>query len=131
MTATPYVADVFALAGQSADFRRVLATAEHTQLVIMTLAPGEEIGSEVHDGIDQVLLVLEGSGATVVDGEEQPVARGSAIVVPAGVRHNVIADDAAPMRIVTVYAPPDHAPDTVHPTKADAEADEHDEPPGP
>jgi mannose-6-phosphate isomerase-like protein (cupin superfamily) len=126
----PYVADLFRAARDSADFRRVLATTEHTQLVVMTLPPGGEIGEEVHLGIDQTLLVVDGSGRAVLDGEPTPIGPGHVVVVPAGTRHNIVADDPLPMHLVTVYGPPDHAPDTVHHTKAEAEADTHDIPPG-
>jgi mannose-6-phosphate isomerase-like protein (cupin superfamily) len=129
VTEGPYVADVFGIARDSSDFRRVLATTKHTQLVVMTLPPGGEIGAEVHDGIDQTLLIVDGTGRAVLDGEPTPIGPGHAVVVPAGTRHNVIADDVLPMRLVTVYGPPDHAPGTVHHSKADADADERDTPP--
>ncbi len=129
LTRHGFVADLSEILRAGAEFRRVLATTERTQLVVMTLQAGEEIGAETHDGIDQILVVLEGSGSAVIDGEATRIARGAAVVVPAGVRHNVIAADAGPLQLVTVYGPPDHAPGTVHRTKAEAEADEHDEPP--
>lgn len=130
MTTRPYVADLFGLARDNADFRRVLSTAKLSQLVVMTLPAGTDIGEEVHHGIDQTLLIIEGSGRAVLDGESTPVGPGYVIVVPEGTRHNVVADEALPMRLATIYAPADHAPDTVHHTKADALADPRDVPPG-
>jgi mannose-6-phosphate isomerase-like protein (cupin superfamily) len=129
MEPAAYVADLFGVARDSTDFRRVLATTKHSQLVVMTLPPGGEIGAEVHEGIDQTLLVIDGTGRAVLEGEPTPLGPGHVVVVPAGTRHNVVADDARPLRLATVYGPPDHAPDTVHHTKADADADEHDVPP--
>ena len=120
---------MFAAARANEDFRRVLATTKHTQLVIMTIPPGGEIGSEVHDGIDQVLLAVEGSGTSVLDGAETPFAAGHAVVVPEGTRHNFVNTGETPLRIVTIYGPPDHRPGTVHHTKADADRDESDVPP--
>jgi mannose-6-phosphate isomerase-like protein (cupin superfamily) len=130
MSEGPYVSDVFGIARENTDFRRVLATTKHTQLVVMTLPPGGEIGEEVHDGIDQLLLVVDGSGRALLDGDVTPVGPGYAVVVPSGTRHNVVSDDVLPMRLVTVYGPPDHRPGTVHHTKADADADKFDVPPG-
>jgi mannose-6-phosphate isomerase-like protein (cupin superfamily) len=130
MTATEaYHGDVFGEARKSEDFRRVLATGRHTQLVIMTIPPGGEIGSEVHEGIDQVLIGIDGSGMSVLDGVETPFSAGDAVLVPEGTRHNFLNTGTDPLRIVTVYGPPDHAPGTVHHTKADADRDESDVPP--
>jgi mannose-6-phosphate isomerase-like protein (cupin superfamily) len=126
---TPYVGALFAQAAANADFRRVLATGPHTQLVLMTLKPGEEIGSEVHDGIDQVLINIHGDGKTVLDGEEYPFITGDVVVVPEGVEHNIVNTGAHPMRLATVYGPPDHKPGVVHHTKTEAEHDEEDVPP--
>jgi len=124
-----YRAHLFSQVSANDDFRRVLATTEHTQLVVMTIPPGGEIGEEVHKGIDQILIAVEGSGVSVLDGDEAPFRAGDVVVVPAGTRHNFrcLGDD--PLRLATVYGPPDHAPGTVHHTKADADADESDVPP--
>lgn len=124
-----YRADLFAVAEANEDFRRVLATTTHTQLVVMTIPPGGEIGSEVHQGIDQVLFALEGNGISTLDGVDQPFRRGDVAVVPAGTRHNFVNNGSKPLRIITVYGPPDHPPGTVHATKADADSDESDVPP--
>jgi mannose-6-phosphate isomerase-like protein (cupin superfamily) len=124
-----YHSDLFGQARANEDFRRVLATTKHLQLVVMTIPPGGEIGSEVHHGIDQVLIAVEGSGTSVLAGVRKPFAEGDVVVVPEGTEHNFVNTGAGPLRVVTVYGPPDHAPDTVHHTKADADRDEHDEPP--
>jgi mannose-6-phosphate isomerase-like protein (cupin superfamily) len=105
-------------------FRRVLHTTDHVQLVVMTLRPGEDIGAEVHLHNDQVVTLVEGEVRAEVAGETSQVGSGSIVVVPAGVRHNFINTGSGPVRLYTFYSPPDHAPDTVHLTKADAEAAE-------
>lgn len=102
------------------DFRRVLHTTELTQIVLMTIQPGEDIGQEVHD-LDQVLVFVEGSGESVLDGKRSPVRAGDLVVVPAGAEHNFINTGTVPLRLYTVYAPPEHAPGTVHVTRTDAE----------
>lgn len=125
----PYEGDLFALARENSDFRRVLSTTKHTQLVIMTLAVGEDIGAEVHHGIDQVLIAVEGSGRSILNGREFSFSAGHVVVVPEGTEHNFINTGSGPLRIITVYGPPDHRPGTVHRSKADALRDEDDEPP--
>ncbi len=107
---------------ENGDFRRVLYTAPHSQLVLMTLQPGEEIGLERHDGIDQFIRVEAGQGEAILDGERQPLADGSAVVVPAGTEHNVVNTSATePLRLYTVYTPPEHPDGTVHRTKQEAD----------
>jgi mannose-6-phosphate isomerase-like protein (cupin superfamily) len=113
-------------------FRTVLHTAEHTQLVVMTLAPGQDIGAEVHEENDQLLTFVEGSGLAEVDGERRDVGPGDLVIVPAGVRHNFTNTGSGPLRLYTVYGPPDHRDGVVHRTKAEAERAEaagEDEPP--
>lgn len=108
------------------DFRRVLFTGPNTQLVLMTLRPGEEIGLETHDGHDQFIRVEEGTGVVRLDGEETALEDGSAVVIPAGVEHNVVNTSAdAPLRLYTLYSPPEHPDGTVHHTKQDADAAHH------
>jgi mannose-6-phosphate isomerase-like protein (cupin superfamily) len=93
---------------------------------LMSLAPGEDIGEEVHEETDQFLRVEQGQGAVLIDGVETPIESETAIVVPAGARHNVRNTGSTPMKLYTIYAPPHHADGTVHATKADAAAsDEH------
>jgi len=109
------------------DFRRVLYTGEHLQLVLMTLQPGEEIGSEVHEDRDQFFRVEQGEGAVDIDGVANPVTDDFAVIVPAGARHNVRNTGAKPLKLYTIYAPPEHKDGVVQATKAEAEARHHDE----
>ena len=120
------------VAEQSADFRRVLWTGEHTQLVIMTIPVGGEIGVEKHDENDQILTFVSGVGEATVSGKSRAVAAGDLVVVPAGVTHNFVNTGPNPLVLTTVYGPPDHAPGAVHATKQEADALEEagkDEPP--
>jgi mannose-6-phosphate isomerase-like protein (cupin superfamily) len=118
-----FVQDIERLAVGNDDFRRVLYTAKHCQLVLMALAPGEEIGAEVHK-LDQFFRVEEGSGVVVMDGTRTPVKAGFAIVVPMGANHNIINTGTAPLKLYTVYSPPNHRDRVVHHTRAVAEADD-------
>jgi mannose-6-phosphate isomerase-like protein (cupin superfamily) len=120
------------VAEQSADFRRVLWTGKHTQLVVMTVPPGGEIGAETHDGTDQILSFVSGAGEAMVDGETRAVAPGDLVVVPAGTPHNFRNTGANPLVLYTVYGPPEHADGVVHRTKEEGDAAEEageDEPP--
>ncbi|GGK15014.1 hypothetical protein GCM10010124_04540 [Pilimelia terevasa] len=103
-------------------FRRVLVTTDHVQVVVMALRPGEEIGSEVHPDNDQLLTFVEGVVRAEVGGETATVTAGQTVVVPAGTRHNFTNVGDTPARLYTLYGPPDHDPETVHETRADAEA---------
>ena len=119
------------VAEESADFRRVLWTGEHTQLVIMTIPPGGEIGEEVHE-VDQILTFVSGTAQAVVGGQKKNVAQGDLVVVPAGTKHNFLNTGQNPLILYTVYGPPEHADGAVHKTKEEAdEAEEsgEDEPP--
>jgi mannose-6-phosphate isomerase-like protein (cupin superfamily) len=118
------VLDIEALVRENDDFRREVRTAEHSQIVLMTIPPGDEIGDEVHDGIDQTLVFEEGEAEAVIAGESFPVRAGQVVLVPAGTRHNFINRGSGPLRLWTVYAPPEHGPGTVHHTKAEADAAE-------
>ena len=121
------------VAQQSPDFRRVLWTGRNTQLVIMTIPPGGEIGEEVHEGTDQILTFVSGTGEATVSGEKRKVAQGDLVVVPAGRTHNFANTGENPLILYTVYGPPEHADQAVHATKEEAdEAEEsgQDEPPG-
>src|SRR5690349_13806342 len=93
-------------------FREVLFTANHAQLVVMSLEPGEEIGEEVHE-VDQFLYIVKGSGTAELDGERYEFEKGDAIFVPAGVRHNVLSGDEKTLKLFTLYAPPQHPAGTV------------------
>jgi mannose-6-phosphate isomerase-like protein (cupin superfamily) len=116
--------DVLALARGNEAFRREVVTGPHSQLVLMTIPAGGEIGEEVHEHVDQILLFLEGSADAVLDGDRSAVRPHQLVFVKAGTRHNFINTGAGPLRLVTIYAPPEHQPGTVHATKEEAEAAE-------
>ena len=110
---------------QNDNFRKVLNTAQHSQLVVMSLLPGEEIGSEVHD-LDQFIRFESGRGKVILDGQEFQVEDDWAVVIPAGVEHNVInTSDSEKMKLYSIYSPPEHPENTVHPTKADDTGHDH------
>ena len=106
---------------KNTDFRRVLYTGRFSQLVLMSLKPGEEIGEEVHDTVDQFFRFEEGEGVVIIDGVEHPVGDGNAIIVPSGARHNVINNSSKKnLRLYTIYSPPEHQDKVIRHTKADA-----------
>ena len=117
-----YVQDIEAIATSNEDFRRVLYTARNCQLVVMALRPQEEIGAEVHK-LDQFFRVEAGRGDAVLDGVRTAIQAGYAVVVPAGARHNIINTGTEPLKLYTIYAPPNHRDGVVHHTRADADAD--------
>jgi mannose-6-phosphate isomerase-like protein (cupin superfamily) len=122
-----YVANIEKETEANENFRKVLYTAKFSQLVVMSLKPAEEIGEEVHM-LDQFIRVEKGAGKAVLDGVEHEIADGSAIVIPAGTRHNVInTSENEPMKLYTIYSPPEHRDGVVHAAKADAMADKTDE----
>jgi mannose-6-phosphate isomerase-like protein (cupin superfamily) len=105
------------------NFREVLFTSSGVQLVVMTLAPGEEIGLETHDDVDQFIRVEAGEGKAILDGEEHALEDGSAVVIPAGTEHNVLnVSRSEPLKLYSIYTPPEHPDRTVHRTKAEADA---------
>lgn len=108
------------------NFRQVLYTGQHAQLVMMSLLPKEDIGVEVHEIVDQFIRIEEGEGKVVLDGEERSLKSGSAIIIPAGTKHNVINTSDTEMKLYTVYSPAHHKDGTIHKTKADAEKDTED-----
>lgn len=118
-----YHGNVIAAAKANAFFRKVLHTAPNSQLVVMCLQPGEDIGAEVHD-LDQILVFVEGEGEYHLNDSIGQVASGDAVVVPAGVHHNFTNTGDQPLKLYTVYAPPEHPPGTIHRTKAEADAAE-------
>ena len=117
---TGFVTDVKEAARKNDYFRKVLFTAPKSQLVLMSIAPFEEIGIEVHDG-DQILYVVEGEGEVVMEGSTKNIEKGTLIFVPAGVSHNVFNTDDEPLKLFTVYAPPQHATGAVQRTREEAE----------
>lgn len=118
-----YVANIEQLALENENFRKVLYTDSRVQLVLMSLQGGEDIGEEVHE-LDQFIRVEAGEGTSVLDGVSHVLAPGSAVIIPQGVRHNIVNTGSVAMKLYTLYAPPNHKDGTVHRTKADAEADE-------
>ena len=119
-----FVENIEQLTLDNTDFRRVLYTGKHLQLVLMTLQPGDDIGEEVHDGHDQFFRIESGKGEVLIDGTRHAVEDDDAVIVPAGARHNVTNTGAAPLKLYTLYAPPEHKDGVIHPTKADA-SEEH------
>lgn len=113
------------LAKANQDFRREILTNAHSQVVLMCLQPGEDIGEEIHADNDQLLVLVKGKGEVRLEGVASPVEKGTLISVPAGVRHNLVNTGDKPIRLYTVYAPPETAPGTVHATRAEAMAAEH------
>ena len=117
-----YVIDIEKKALENPHFREVLFTAPHLQLVVMTLQPGEEIGLETHDDGDEFFRVEAGEGEALLDGERHPLHDGSIVVIPAGVEHNISNTSASePLRVYTIYTPPQHPDGTLHHTKAEAD----------
>ena len=116
--------DIVNLAQRNEDFRREVVTGQHSQVVLMSLAPGEEIGEEVHVGVDQTLVFVAGEGRAILDGVTSPVTANSLYFIPAGTRHNFVNTGSGPVKLYTIYAPPEHAPGTVFRTKVEADAAE-------
>lgn len=120
-----YVTNIEKAALEGGDFRKVLYTSKHQQLVVMSIVPGGEIGEETHADVDQFLRIEAGQGKAIIDGIEHEVSDGFSITVPAGAKHNVInTSSEVPLKLYTVYSPPNHKDGLVHKTKADADADE-------
>jgi mannose-6-phosphate isomerase-like protein (cupin superfamily) len=117
-----FVQDIEFLATHNGDFRKVLYTATNCQLVLMALRPQEEIGAEVHK-LDQFFRVEAGSGEAVIDGLTTPISSGFAVLVPAGARHNIVNTGMEPLKLYTLYAPPNHRDGVIHHLRADADAD--------
>jgi mannose-6-phosphate isomerase-like protein (cupin superfamily) len=117
-----FVQNIKDIAVENEAFRRVLYTAKNCQLVVMALKPKEEIGMEVHQ-LDQFFRVEEGTGEAVLDGVRTSISAGFAVLVPAGANHNIINTGSAPLKLYTLYAPPNHRDGVVHRTRAEAEAD--------
>lgn len=117
-----FTGDIEALTLENDDFRRVLYTGHYLQLVLMTLPPGEEIGEEVHEDRDQFFRIEAGTAEIRIDGVASALKADDATIVPAGARHNVINTGSEPLRLYTLYGPPEHADGTVRSTRAEAEA---------
>lgn len=117
--------DILAAAWSNDAFRREVMTGEHEQVVVMAIPPGGEIGEEVHPHTDQVFDFIDGLGEAELDGETTEVRPNDMVFVRAGTRHNFVNIGDSPLRLITIYAPPQHAPGTVHQTKTDADGAEH------
>ena len=124
---TGFVGAIEQLTLENDHFRKVLFTGPFSQLVVISLEPGEDIGNEVHDDVDQFFRIEQGEAKFVLNNEEEHIVHdGDAVIVPAGTWHNVLNNSSTePMKLYTVYTPPEHPDGTVHKTKAEAEAAEH------
>ncbi|EKD53285.1 MAG: hypothetical protein ACD_61C00081G0003 [uncultured bacterium] len=122
---TGYHTDIEAETIANTNFRKVLFTAPHSQLVLMSLLPGEEIGMEVHPSVDQFFRFEAGQGKAILNGEETIFKANDVVIVPSGTNHNIINTSMSePLKLYTVYSPANHPAGTIHPTKADAIAGE-------
>ncbi len=117
--------DIVEAAWTNDAFRREVLTGQHEQVVVMTIPPGGEIGDEVHPDTDQVLVFIDGRGEAQLDDETSEIAPNDLVFVRAGTRHNFVNTGETPLRLITIYAPPEHSAGTVHQTKAEADAAEH------
>lgn len=120
-----YVSNIEKDTVENNNFRKVIYTGKNSQLVVMSLNPGEDIGEEIHE-VDQFLRVEKGKGKAVLDGVEYDVEGNFAIIIPAGARHNLINNTDGQMKLYTIYSPPEHLKNTMHITKKDAMADTKD-----
>lgn len=117
-----FIQNIEDIANRNVDFRQVLYTAANIQLVVMSLKPKEEIGMEVHK-LDQFFRVEEGTGEAVLDGVHTPISAGFAVLVPAGANHNIVNTGRVPLKLYTLYAPPNHRDGIIHHTRIEAEKD--------
>jgi len=117
-----FITNIESIVDKNDAFRRVLYTAKNCQLVVMALTPKEDIGEEVHT-LDQFFRIEEGTGEAVLDGVRTPISAGFVVLVPAGTKHNIINTGSGPLKVYTLYAPPNHRDGVVHQTRADAEVD--------
>ena len=117
--------DIVPLALENTFFRREIVTGSRAQVIIMSIPPGEEIGEEVHEDVDQILFFVDGEGEAILDGERGATGRDQLVFVSAGTRHNFRSVGVQPLKVVTIYSPPEHPAGTVHRTKEEADAAEH------
>jgi mannose-6-phosphate isomerase-like protein (cupin superfamily) len=118
-----FIENIEQLTENNDNFRQVLYTSKNLQLVLMKMEPGEEIGEEIHEDRDQFFRIEVGQGEIWIDGVVNKVKADDGIIVPAGAKHNVVNSGPGPLKLYTIYGPPEHREGTVHPTKADADAD--------
>jgi len=123
----PYITNIVQETQTNTDFRRVLFTGTRSQLVIMNILPGGEVGDEVHTYTEQTLFFLSGIGKAILNGKESPIVAGDVVVVTPGTEHNFINTGTVPLKIYTIYAPPNHIDGTIETTKADADKNVQDE----
>lgn len=112
------------LAKENTNFRHVIFTGQHSQIVLMSLLPDEEIGEETHETSDQILCIVKGEGKAIIEGQESPIAKHSVVFVSANTLHNIINTGEEDMKLYTIYAPSVHADGLIHKTKADAQKEE-------
>jgi len=122
---TGYIGNIEKETLTNTNFRKVIFTGPNSQLVVMSLAPGEDIGAEIHNDHDQFFRIDQGQAKFVLDGEEIEATDGFAMVVPAGVNHNVINTGNKDLKLYTIYSPPEHPNGTIHKTRAEAKLTEH------
>ncbi len=118
--------DIIQLAKENGLFRKEIVTGEHSQVVLMSIPEGGDIGEEVHE-VDQVLIFVQGEGNAILNGNTNPVKAGHLVFVPAGTTHNFTNTGKEDMKLISIYSPPEHAPGTVHATKQEAEIAEQEE----
>lgn len=126
MSAKSFVFPINTLTQANEAFRDEVLTGELSQLVLMTIQPGDDIGEEAHVGHDQILFFVSGQGEAVIDGQRSAVGPNDLAFVPSGAMHNFINTGSEPLKLWTIYSPPEHTPGTRHDTKAEADAAEHD-----
>ncbi len=115
------IKDIDDIAEDNTNFRKVLHTGKNSQIVVMSIPVGEDIGEEVHPNTDQILIIVDGDGEAMINGEVWRIGEDDAVFVPAGSRHNIRNTGDEDLRLFTVYSPPEHADGTIHRTKAEAE----------
>ena len=123
----PYITNIIKETESNTYFRKVLFTGTRSQLVVMSIPSGGEVGEETHKYTEQTLFFLSGTGKAILDGKESPIGAGDVVVVTPGTKHNFINTGTVPLKIYTVYAPPNHIDGRIHLTKAEADADAADE----
>jgi mannose-6-phosphate isomerase-like protein (cupin superfamily) len=116
----PFVKNILQMAKENTNYRQEIKTANHTQVVLMSLKPGEDIGMEVHKTIDQILVFVQGSGEANISGQKFPIKEGDLAFVPAGTPHDFTNTGSTDLKLFTTYSPPNHAPGTLQKTKAEA-----------
>ncbi|MEX0933573.1 MAG: cupin domain-containing protein [Candidatus Paceibacterota bacterium] len=119
-----YIKDIENETLDNVAFRKVLYTSTHSQLVVMSLVPGEDIGEEIHEDVDQFFRVEQGEGKVVLGDDTETVKDGTSVIVPQGIKHNIINTGTVPLKLYTIYMPPHHRDGVLHKTKEEAEADD-------